>query len=734
MAELLGSSPGEEIGYRLRGESRVSGNTRIEVVTEGYACAMLQADPMMSDYDWIIIDEFHERHIDGDLLLATIRDLYNELGPVDSPGIILMTATWQGQPVEELNGFSFHSIEGSLYPVEHRFYPGNQKINLHDRIEWGVELALKETDGKILVFLPGRRELDEAYKQLSEWNGTLEISLLFGGMQLSEQHGVMLYSGPKRQVILATAVAETSLTIEGVTAVVDSGLERLPLYHPQTGLTRLITRRVSRATANQRSGRAGRLCPGTAYRLWSESEDRELIERWDPEILTGDLSRARLQAALWNNGELPWLTPPPEGKWKHAGELLMELDAVDNDGRITERGRQLAKLPLHPRLAHMVISAPYKSSAGLAAAVLSEGYRFKLKGSFDEQMRAAASRGDLAPLRKEAGLITSRIETAEEFNEREISLGGLLSLAYPDRIGRKKETGVYELVNGSNLLCRNGMFEWAVFPEINGSEDRLTAPYSEELLPAEIERLHPGLFRVENLINYEQESGKFRSESFRMMGKLRIKKLPPQSPAPAELLESLKSVLNRRGIEALPLNKASINLLNRLNTAAAAGFSDMPTVKTEELLKQAEDWLLPWLSTELSPSTVEKALRARMNWEQSRRLNSLLPETIQLRPGQIMKIDYSNPDKPKVSGRIQEFYGLSRVVTIAGGRIKLAFELLSPAMRPLQTTNDLAAFWTGSYSQIRGEMRGRYSKHFWPENPEKAPPSLATGKNRPEIS
>ena len=732
MAQLTETPAGELIGYRLRGESRVSAETKIEVVTEGYALAMLQADPFMSDYDWIIIDEFHERHIEGDLLLAFMRDLNRNLGPEESPGLVLMTATWQGQPMEALADFTFNSTEGKLFPVKHRFFRGSPDSQLHQKLEWGIEQALEETDGKILVFLPGRRELDEAYARLSTRNSGLEVSMLYGGMELSEQQRVMCYSGQKRQVILATAVAETSLTIEGITAVVDSGLERLPLYQPQLGLTRLVTRRLSRATADQRSGRAGRLGPGICYRLWSESEDRELIERWDPEILTGDLSRARLQSALWNSADLPWVTPPPEGHWKQAGELLTGLDAIDGSGRITERGKRMISLPLSPRIAHMVLSAPDRDEAALAAAVLSEGYRFRLSGTFSERLYAAKSRRDLAPLRREAEAIAARIDKSLKTASGSIALGVLLALAYPDRIGRMISAGRYELSGGQNVMCRACNFAWAVFPEIHGNENSLTAPFAEELSIEELRKIQPELFRIREKVNYSPENGRFKTSRSEVIGNITLKKLPAEVPGRAQKAAALLDFLNKRGIDGLQLNRSSQTLLSRLRMAEQCGITDLPSGHPEQIIKEIKDWLDPWLDSDLSPAAMEQALKARLSWEQSRLLDEMIPLKISLRRGQQKTIDYSNPVQPKIRGRLQEFYGLSSPVTIAGGRILIAVELLSPAMRPLQITTDLAEFWKGSYQQIRGEMRGRYPKHFWPENPASAEPSLATGKNRPE--
>ncbi|MDC7227226.1 MAG: ATP-dependent helicase HrpB [Spirochaetales bacterium] len=732
MAQLDCTEVGETVGYRVKGESKLGSNTKIIAATEGTALAMMQHDPFMSDYDWVIIDEFHERHIETDLLLTFVRDLRKSLGPKEAPGIILMTATWQGQPVEALPEFSFHRIEGRLFPVKNICCPPGITENLPGRLNWGVKEAAEQTDGRILVFLPGRREIEAARKQFSTGRARFHISILHGGMELSEQQNVLNYQGSQRQLILATAVAETSLTVEGVTAVVDSGLERLPVFQPRLGITRLDTRRVSRATADQRAGRAGRLGPGLCLKLWTEAENHRLTDRWDPEILSGDLAAARLQTALWGSSEPAWITPPPPGLWLQAEELLKRLNALDGEGRITAEGKAIAALPLPPRLAHMVYTAGRRTQAALAAAILTEGHRFKLSGSFSRRMEAARSGAEFAGIRKQASEIERRIMGASNRDRAVLSLGELLSLAYPDRIGRKTASGLFELVTGAPLRCENCNFEWAVFPEISGTGNRIFAETGEELDLGKIRNIHPSLFSTLRRVSYNPDSFKFSVQRSELIGKLELKKLPSEKADKSERLKTVKDMVEKKGIDSLPLNKAGRLLLTRLRTAENAGIIGLPSGKPEVLESEIEDWLGPWLDNDLTASAVAEALYARLDWQQQKRLEKLFPQGIKLSEGLEKKIDYENADVPLIRGRMQEFYGQTAPFSIAEGLIPVAVELLSPAMRPLQTTSNLGEFWTGSYLQIRAEMRGRYPKHYWPENPGSAEPSLATGKKRPE--
>jgi len=736
ISQLLGSPLGQLAGYRIRGESRVSSSTRIEVVTEGYALAMLQADPFLSDYDWLILDEFHERHIEGDILLACLRDLRNSIGKTEAPGMVVMTATWQGQGRSSIAEFRFHKVEGRLFPVKKLYYDGSPGNELKQRLKWGVRQAIDETEGKILVFLPGRREIEDGLRTLTEIYKTAEISLLYGGMELDNQMKVLGYRGPKRQIILATAIAETSLTIEGVTAVVDSGLERLPVYQSSHGLSRLFTRRLSRATADQRAGRAGRLGPGIDYCLWTETEDRELVARWDPGIITGDLSSARLQTAVWGSDNLPWVTPPPEGPWAQAGDLLKSLGAFDANGKITDRGKLLSSLPLPPRIGHMVIESPDLDTAALTAAVLSGGSRFKLDNlSLSDRLKAVRSDKKFTPLLRDANEIHRIIQKAGDSPERRnqiISFGGLLSLAFPDRLGRKAGSGRYELATGASLLCRDCGSDWAIFPEITGPPERLIGRLFEDISLDEIKTFHPQMFSIQRDVTYLPDSGRFRVLRAETLGKLRLKELPSDAPSRTERLIAVENAVKKRGIEALRLSSRARFLLNRLKTAEEIGIKSLPSGDLRQLADSLADWLSPWLQGDLSPKILDEALEARLSWADKNRLDEIFPRQIELRPGQKKMIEYTQPGQPAIRGRLQEFYGLTRPLTIAEGKLTLSVELLSPAMRPLQITSDLGAFWSGSYQQIRSEMRGRYPKHFWPEDPASSPPSLATGKRRPE--
>ncbi len=734
MSRLLGTKPGTTVGYRVRGESCVSDSTRIEVVTEGYAVALMQKDPFLSEYGWIILDEFHERHLDGDLLFAMLRDLRTETFPGEAPGIILMTATWQGQPREKLNEFVFHSIEGRLYPVENVHYPGKSSDSLEKRLLWGITKAAEETEGKVLAFLPGRKEIQDCRNLLKGRFEETEISVLHGGLQLDEQSSILNFSGRSRQIILSTSIAETSLTIEGVTAVVDSGLERMPLFSPSSALTSLVTRRLSRAVAEQRSGRAGRLGPGKCFRLWTPAEDMELIDRWEPEILTGDLSGLCLQAAVWGKKQLPWLTPPPAGAWAQAEELLRQLDAVDAAGRTTEQGKLLNRMPLPPRLSHMVAAVSDKRTAAEAAAILSEGLLHQTgNSSFSAILTGIGKTPEYGRIKKLASDILQSAGTIpEKSGITSNSMGIMLALAFPDRIGRQREPGIYAMIDGSVLKSRECQAEWAVFPEIAESNGFRIGLAHEEINYNELSVTFPNQFVARSEVRFNPEKGDFSCSRFECFGFIRIKNLPSGEPSQMQKIDAVKKEVERNGLRILPVDDRTEQFLKRVNAAISVHIEDLPQFDENALIDSLEDWLSPWLSERLTKDLLFHALEDRLGWKNKEKIDRLLPEKIELRGGQSKTVDYSIPGRPVVRGRMQEFYGLNQLPLICEGRINLSAEMLSPAMRPLQTTSDLEAFWSGSYAAIRAEMRGRYPKHYWPENPATAEPSKATGKNRPE--
>jgi ATP-dependent helicase HrpB len=442
-----------------------------------------------------------------------------------------------------------------------------------------------------------------------------------------------------------------------------------------------------------------------------------------------------LQAAAWGSGNLPWVTRPPKGAWEQAGELLRELDALDSTGSITRRGKLLASLPLTPRLGHMVIESPDRATAALTAAVLSEGHRFKLvEGTLSDRLMAARSQKKFDSIRRDAESIqrTAQKAIGREQADNRISSGALLSLAFPDRIGRKTAAGSFELTTGASLLCRDCNSNWAVFPEIFGPPERLIGRLAEEITIDEIRAFLPAMFRIRKEVNYLPDSGKFKVSRSVVLGKICLKQLPADAPNREEKLIAVEKEVKKRGIEVLPLSNHARALLSRLRTAHEIGIKGLPSGDFRFLAGSIGQWLGSWLEGELSPALITDALQGRLSWEEKNKLEDLFPRQIEIRPGQKKIIDYTQPGRPTIKGRLQEFYGLTAPVTIAEGKINISVELLSPAMRPLQTTSDIGSFWRGSYQQIRSEMRGRYPKHFWPEDPATSPPSLATGKRRPE--
>ncbi|MDC7124539.1 MAG: helicase-related protein, partial [Spirochaetales bacterium] len=622
ISSLLGSETGSIAGYRVRGEQKISPKTRIEVVTEGYALGLLQADPFLSDYDWIIIDEFHERHIETDLLLAFLLDLEKSLSE-DCPGIILMTATWQGQPIEKLSNFIFHSIEGRLFPVNHIYLPnGSNTLEPLKYIKNVTQKALIETTGKVLVFLPGKREIEYCNTEIKNSINNVDISPLYGGMKLAEQEKVLNYTGTKRQIILATSIAETSLTIEGVTAVIDSGLQRLPLYNPSNGMTELVTRKLSHAVSEQRAGRAGRLGPGNYYAIWSEVENQNLIDRQPPEIISGDLSRARLQTALWGSEKLEWITSPAKGAWAQAEELLQQLEALDDEGKITSRGKVLARLPLHPRLAHMCERSGGNIKAGMIAAILSTGINKNQPTKLTSLISEIQKTKKAFEIEKEARNI---IEITQNKTNQQMSASeaALLSLAYPDRIGHKRDEGLYELTSGQQIFCRSIHSEWAVFAEIAGSPQKLTGRLYEEADLNELLALHSSMKGKKELTTYNSKTGSFITTSTECFGHIVLKKLPSRAATKNESLECIKLLVRKRGIDNLPLNKKSVTLLDKLKMAEELQIEDLPSGKDEIITQSINDWLSPWLEDKLTPEVIYNALSGRLTFKQTERLDKL---------------------------------------------------------------------------------------------------------------
>ena len=776
MAETLGEGVGRTVGYRMRLDTRVSRDTRIEVVTEGVLTRMLQSDPALEGVAAVLFDEYHERSLQADLGLALALDARENVAP--ELRIVVMSATLEGAAVSRLLGEApVVTANGRVFPVTTRYAGkgmpplpemgagrGTQESPeaLTARI---VRLALEEERGDVLVFLPGAREIHrvrallEGSAAVSSGAGRVQLLPLYGELSSEEQDAALTPGRPgSRRVVLATNIAETSLTIPGVRVVVDSGLVRRLRFDPATGMSRLETERISRASAEQRQGRAGRVEPGVCYRAWSEGAQRSLAPFSPAEIVEADLTPLALELAGWgvrDAAALRWLDPPPAAMLASARDLLERLGALDTGGRITSHGREMTRLGVHPRLAHMLLRARRTGSLALAAdlaALLSE--RDLLRGTAaardaDIRGRIEALRGEsesggmdraaLHRARRSARDLLRQLGAAPDSDRVDApsggSAGGLLALAFPDRIGRRRPGGEgrFTLTNGrgAHFAEPQGLSrqELIVAVDLDDRERdariRLAAPVSREDIQ---EHMASRLVRADSVEWNAREQAVLARRVLRLDSLVLEESALPEVPreeARAAMLEGIRQL----GVESLPWSREARDLQARLVFVRRLGgdFERWPDLTDTALAASIGDWLAPWLDgitrrEHLARIPLLDALRARLSWEQRRELDALAPTHLAVPSGSRIHIDYTDESAPAVSVRLQEVFGLDATPRIGGGRVPVTFKLLSPAQRPVQVTRDLASFWRGSYAEVRKDMRGRYPKHYWPENPLEAQP------------
>ncbi len=769
MARTLGEEVGRRVGHRMRLDTKVSRDTRIEVVTEGVLTRMLQQDAALEGVGLVIFDEFHERSLQADLGLALALDSQANLAP--DLKLLVMSATLDAQAIAaKLGNAPVVQSAGRTWPVETRYaaasaplLPGAGLAN-SDTVEAVttriVRRALTEEPGDVLVFLPGAREIRRVQSQLE--NGPLpagtRILPLYGELRPEEQDAALLPAAPgARKVVLATNIAETSLTIEGIRIVVDSGLERTSVFDPVTGMSRLETARISRASADQRQGRAGRLTAGVCYRAWSEGAQRSLAPFSQPEILQTDLAGLALELAAWgalDAATLTWLDAPPAAMLASARDLLGRLDALDEKGRVSAHGREMARLPLHPRLAHMMVIARNLQCVPLAAdlaALLSERDLLRAAGGAgDADMRsrlsllhgesepAGADRGALQRARRLARDLLRQSPGAAPAAARPDLAGVLLASAYPDRIARKRAgaDNRFVLANGRGAQFAQPQtlsqreFIVAIDLDDRDRDARITlaAPLSRE----ELEEFFSSHLRSTDEVHWEDRDRAVVARRVTRLFELEIAERPlrevPAQAAGAAMLEGIR----RLGLEALPWNPDSRDLQARMEfvrtQAPPALTANWPAVDDVSLGADPEGWLMPWLEgvtraqhlARLSMPQILKGLLAR---EQQQRLEELAPAHFTAPTGSRIRIDYRDELAPVVAVRLQEVFGVLASPRLAGGRVPVTFKLLSPAQRPVQITRDLATFWQGSYAQVRKDLRGRYPRHYWPEDPAGAEPT-----------
>jgi ATP-dependent helicase HrpB len=769
MAFTLGEAVGRTVGYRTRLETRVGPTTRIEVVTEGILTRWLQRDPALEEVAIVIFDEFHERSLQADLGLALTLDAQGTLR--EDLRLLVMSATLDGEAVAALLGDApIVSSQGRSYPVEVRYRErlarGTQERPLADIVASTVVNALDSESGDALVFLPGQAEIHRTQRSLEE--RTLprgcRVLPLYGDLPIDQQDEAIKPSAPgTRKIVLATNIAETSLTIEGVRIVVDSGLERRMRFDPASGMSRLETTRISRASAEQRRGRAGRLEPGVCFRLWSESEHASLVAHTPAEILEADLAPLALELASWGIADplaLQWLDPPPSAAFAQARDLLRSLEAIDSQERITPHGRAIVQLGTHPRLAHMIVRAGDLGRIRLAleiAALLGERDILRASESargvprdIDLRLRVEAlrDRRQLPPgLSVDQGARQRVLRSIEQLaqqlrtktDETQVDIdddtGALLALAYPDRIAMSRtESGRYVLsggrgatLSGTHALARA---EFLAIAELDAGDReatiRLAAPLERETL----ERLFADSIQTRERIEWDSREGAVVARRERWLWSLRLNEQRLERPDPERLAAAMLDGVRALGIAQLPWTKESRALQARIEFARKAepnAAKPWPDVSDDGLLESLGVWLAPWLDgitrrDHLARLDMHAALLALLDWNQQQRLAEIAPTHLVVPTGSRIPIDYSGAS-PTASVRLQELFGLRAAPLIGAGNVPITLQLLSPAHRPVQITQDLASFWANGYPEVKKELKGRYPKHYWPDDPLTAAPT-----------
>jgi ATP-dependent helicase HrpB len=745
MAWTLGETVGETVGLRVRSETRIGRRTRIEVVTEGVFTRMILADPALDGAACVIFDEFHERSLDADLGLALALDA--QAGLREDLRLLPMSATLDGARVARLLGDApVVRSEGRAHPVETRYLGRDSARRIEEQVVEATLRALRAEPGSALVFLPGAGEIRRVEAVLRERiaDPAIDIAPLHGGLERGEQSAAIRPSSAgRRKVVLATSIAETSLTIEGVRIVVDCGLARVPVFEPALGLTRLETVRVSRASADQRRGRAGRTEPGVCYRLWEEAATGSFEPFVRPEILSADLAGLLLDCAEWGVTDptrLPFLDSPPAAALAEARALLTRLDALDGDGRITAAGRRLRALPLHPRLARMVLAAAdagrARDGAELAALIAERG----LGGDavdLDERadrLRRDPSRRAAEARRLAAGWAKAAAsETSSPAASEGRSLGSLVALAYPDRIAKARgRPGEYLMANGRGAqlephlaLAREGYLAVAEVAGAAGSARILAAA---AIAPDEIEAVAGGAIESRDEVVFDRPARALRARSVRRLGAITLSERPLPASATLDSACLLARGVAQLGLAYLPWPEAASQLRQRVEFVRQGGQQDWPDLSDGALSATAEEWLAPHLIgraglADITAADVAAALEALVPWDMKRRLEAATPTHLEVPTGSRVPIDYAAEGGPAASVRVQELFGLDRHPAVGEGRMPLVLNLLSPAGRPIQITRDLPAFWRGSWQAVRSEMRGRYPRHPWPEDPVAAAPT-----------
>ncbi len=746
MAATLRERVGDTVGLRVRLDSRVSARTRIEVVTEGVFARMILDDPALEGVSAVLFDEFHERSLDADLGLALALDA--QAGLREDLRILVMSATLDGARVAALlEDAPVISSEGRAFPVETRYLGRDPNLDPIEAVTRATLKALDSEPGSILVFLPGQGEIVRTAERLREriTDPHVDVAPLFGAMDRAEQDRAVSPTPPgRRKIVLATSIAETSLTIEGVRVVVDLGLARTPRFEPDIGVTRLETVRVSRAAADQRRGRAGRVEPGVCYRLWEEAANGALQPYAAPEILSADLSSLLLDLAEWgvrDPSTLRWLDPPPAPAIAEARALLARIDALDRDGAVTQTGRAIRALALPPRLARMVVSAAQTGQARLAAEIASVIVERGLGGSeVDLAERVRRFRNERAPRAQDARRLArawadqaGRAAGVAQDDSDLTATGALLALAWPERIAKARgATGEFLMANGRAAACQPqdslARERYLVVAEIVGRAAAARVLAAAVITMEEIEDVAGASIETRDEITFERGAASIKARRVRRLGALALTEQPLPVSGP-EAARCLAEGLAALGVARLPWTKAQKQWRDRvLFLRRAEGDEGWPDLSDDTLGRCAADWLAPFIEgraslAAITPDDLEKALTTLVPWDMQRRLDAEAPTHFEVPTGSRIAIDYEAEGAPVLAVRVQELYGLSTHPALARGRAPLTLHLLSPAHRPIQITRDLPGFWRGSWASVKSDMKGRYPRHLWPDDPACAAPT-----------
>ncbi|EHH2452126.1 TPA: ATP-dependent helicase HrpB [Vibrio parahaemolyticus] len=753
LAEQLGEQVGQRVGYRVRGETKVSASTQLEIVTEGVMTRMIQNDPELDGVDLLIFDEFHERSIHADTALALSLEVQEALR--DDLKLVVMSATLDQEALQSLLPEACYiESEGRSFAVETRYAPLTANDYLPTVMAKNIESLMNKESGSLLAFLPGVAAIKQVQERLSHLPDDVEVCPLYGQLSFTEQQkAISPAEKGKRKVVLATNIAETSLTIEGIRLVVDSGLERVARFDLKNGLTRLKQTRIAQSSAIQRAGRAGRIEEGICVRLYSESQLKQQPQVPQPEILHSDLASLVMELAFWGTTdihELKWLDIPSAAALRQAKQLLFSLGLITEQGQLTAEGKQAHDLGVEPRAAAMLIKSQSHSDkmvnvALAAVALIEEPERNVTNIAHSLHRWLSGSHPKKSLLLKRAQSFAHKLDT--KFSLREVDEGALplvLSLAFPDRIAQQRanQFGRFALANGHGAECRPddmlGGCEYLVAIDLmrshsNSSQIHLACELDVNILQTTFD----SLFSTKEVVDWDEKKGRLVAEKQRKLGQLVIERVSLPNPGKEKMTQALLTYVRRQGLSSLNWTPAAESLLERIRCAVDwLPEQAWPMFDEASLLDSLDEWLEPYMTSvasvkDLSKINLVEALNARLGWPLNQHLDEWLPEHYQLPTGTKKRIRYQHGHEPVLSVRMQEVFGESTSPTVAIGRKRLVLELLSPAQRPLQVTSDLAAFWNGSYKDVQKEMKGRYPKHVWPDDPAN---HVATTKTKRQLN